>query len=251
MEQVEQVNPNTNFINRFNLSAEFPPIGDQRPRDDHLRSRGNLTYLQLIDLIDKLWTRAHPEIEFVPMGNRNKFNAEKGYIVYSLENKKSSADNLKPRFMEDVVQTDSDNFQGAIYIQKFDHLIEFTAVHHDPRTAEEIIEAFEDFMIVLMPEFRYAGAQDIFYSRRVADRDQTRFGQDMAYRSAMYLAILQKMIIIKREVLEAVRLDVRVNTDNPGPEANEVMFGEITRLHPITVEGGENLLNEAGNPIFS
>lgn len=233
MTEINQVNPNTNYIDRFDLSKEMTPNYDnvtQTPFGhpiDLLRAGGNLTYLQFIDLLSVLWARNNAEVIIAPFGNREKYDPEKGYIIYNLESKKPSENNLKPRFREDVVRTDAGDFQGTIFSQTFDHLIEFTAVHKHPRIAEEILESFEDFMMFVQPNLKYAGVEDFYYTRRVTDRDQTRFGTDLAFRSVMYLARLQKLLIVRPEVLESVRIDVRVFKEKGQPEANEVMFLEI------------------------
>lgn len=260
MKGVNQFNPNTDFVNRWSLSADH--IMDEVPDPHELygkdiplsTARGNLTYLQFIDLLKALWSKANPEVEFVPMGNREAFKPEKGYIVYSLESKKAASDNLKPRFMEDVISTDKEEFQGTIYIQKFDYLLEFSAVHKEPRTAEEILDAFEDFMMIITPELKYSGVQDLYYNRRITDRDQSRFGGDVAYRTVMYLVMLQKMLVAKRQILESVRLDVRTVTNRCvgmafDDEYTQVLFADLYRTAPISTEESEVLLDESGDAI--
>jgi hypothetical protein len=222
-----------NPVDRFNLGLSDPPKNDpnyNRPFGSELpalRAYGNVTYLQLIDIISNLWEKAHPELKIIPFGSREKFDPEIGYIVYHLNQKVPKANNTKPQFREDVAITDGGNIDLRIFTQSFMHLIEFTAIHYDPRTAEEILEAFEDFMMIITPEIKCVGAEEFIYNRRIADRDETRFGADVASRSVLYSAILQKMVMVQPESLEAIQIEVRILREMATPEVNEVFIIKI------------------------
>jgi hypothetical protein len=222
-----------NPIERFNLGRQNVPFQDpeyQRPYGSKLpalRAYGNVTYLQLIDIISNLWHKAHPELKIVPYGSREKFDPEVGYIIYNLDQKIPTEDNTKPRHREDIAITDDGEINITTFTQSFMHLIEFTAVHRDPRTAEEILEAFEDFMMIITPEIVFVGAEKFLYNRRMADRDETRYGVDVAARSVMYSAVLQKMIMVRYEVLESIQIEVRILRDIATPEFNEVFVVKV------------------------
>lgn len=227
-----------NPIDRFHLGMEKGlktdpnydrPYGQPLPA---LRAFGNVTYLQLIDIVANLWEKAHPELRIVPYGNRNQYDAEKGCIVYNLDQKRPKEDNTKPRFQEDIVITDTGQMTIKTFTQSFVHLIEFTAIHKYPRTAEEILEAFEDFMMIITPEIKSLGTEEFLYNRRLADRDLSRFGQDVASRSVMYTAVLQKMIMIRPEVLEEIQIEVRILREMATPEFNEVLFVQVPYPKP-------------------
>lgn len=192
-----------------------------------IQAFGNVTFSQFMDVIGQIWEKAHPEVKFKPLGSREKFNPEVGYIIYSLENKKPADNNLKAKFRTDMVNTDTGLKEGAVFTQSFDHLIQFTAVHTDPHIAEELIETFEDFMMVVTPQFVYAGVEKIFYNRRVADRDETRFGQDVSSRAVQYLAQLQKLILINTNILESVRIDVRLLLEKATPDTYSIMYLDV------------------------
>jgi hypothetical protein len=222
-----------NPINRFNKGLQDPPFQDpayQRPFGTELpalRAYGNITYLQLIDIVSNLWEKAHPELKIVPYGSREKFDPEIGYIVYNLDQKVPTQDNTKPRHREDVALTDGGEVEIRVFTQSFMHLIEFTAVHRDPRTAEEILEAFEDFMMIITPEIKAVGAEEFIYNRRIADRDQSRFGADIAARSVLFSAVLQKMIMVRPEALRSIQIEVRILRETATPEFNEVFIVQL------------------------
>jgi len=215
----------TGIDNEYNVpwGTPVPPI----------QGYGNVTYSQLMSVIGKIWEKAHPEVKFVPLGSREKFDPEIGYIVYSLENKKPADSNLKPKFRTDIVNTDSGDKEGAVFSQSFDHLVQFTAVHINPYTAEELIETFEDFMMVVTPQLIQVGVEKIFYNRRVADRDETRFGQDVSSRAVQYLAQLQKLILINVEILEHVRIDVRLMMESATPDTYSIMYADVPYPPPV------------------
>jgi hypothetical protein len=210
-----------NYANK-NYGEELPP----------LTAFGNINYQQLMDLMGHLWEKIHPELKFVPYGDRNKYNKEIGYIAYSLENKKPSENNSKPQQHHDIVTTDTEEFLGTVYIQTFDHLIEFFAIHEDPRTSEGIMSAFEDFMLATTPVLKSWGAQDIFYTRRTSERDLTRTGEDIASRSVIYLVKLQKQVVLKPAVIEEIHIDARTFLNNKAPSYNSIIYLDIKKATP-------------------
>lgn len=237
-----------NFITRFDFSKDRPLFSDpdyDKPYGYPLppiKAFGNVTYIQLMDILRNLWQKMHPEVQFAPYGTRTKFNPQKGYIIYSVENKKTTEMNSKPRHREDLVKTDTCDYVATVYTQSFDYLIRFDAIHEDPHVAEQLLEAFEDFMIIIMPEMKYIGVEKLFYNRRVSDRDLSKTGQDNACRSVIYMATLQKLLIAKPETLEAIRIDVRVNWSQATPQTNEVLYADIP--YPWNA-----VLDDDGNPL--
>jgi hypothetical protein len=176
-----------------------------------ITAKGNLTYLQFIDQIQHLWNKSNPEIDFMPYASNHIFNPEKGYIIYSLEMRKPQANNSKPRVHEVVDHPDDDTKKLVVYIQSFENLIRFTAVHKDPRTSEEIIEQFEDFMIWVTPIFIKSGIENFFYGRRISDNHDARLGDDLALRAINYLVITQKILTVDMAKLEEYTISIALN----------------------------------------
>lgn len=77
----------------------YPPVD----KSNHLKSDGNLQYLQLIDLIGYLWEKGHPDIKFVPAAAEGISDADKGYIVYGLEARSTTKDFAKARMTEIII----------------------------------------------------------------------------------------------------------------------------------------------------
>lgn len=188
------------------------PYGDSLPR---LKAPNNMTYLQFVDMVQYLWSRAHPEIEFRPFADNHNFNPEKGYLIYGLVNREPQSNNAKPRQQEVVDHPDYPDKRLIIFSWSFINTIKFTALHQNPRTAEEIIEAFEDFIIEATPIFIELGVQSMLYGRRAADEHKTRYGEDLAARSIIYSVVTQKIIMSEVDKLEEILIEAQIHCGEP------------------------------------
>lgn len=191
---------------QFNYASEEYPALD---KSAHLRADGNLQYLQLIDLIGYLWEKGHPDVKFVPAAAEGLSDSDKGYIVYGLEARSTTKDFAKARMTEIIRDTETGK-DIEVWVQSFDNFISFAAVHRNPRIAEEIIEAFEDFMIESTGVFKKVGLADMFYSRRYPDREDARISRDMCVRTVVYRAMIQKVRRVEHERIEEIIIDARV-----------------------------------------
>lgn len=200
---------------KFNYAFETPQPSGQIPNNRYgqylepLKKPGNIGYLQLIDLIALLWARAHPEIKFGPLGDSNLYSSQLGYITYSLEQKSPSGNETKPKQIEAIDDSEDINKKIIIFKQSFNHLIKFTAWHKNPRIAEEILEAFELFMLENTKHYHTAGIENLFYSRRYKDQMNERTGEDISSRSVSYLAVLQQVLYVSQEKLKEVEVIVQ------------------------------------------
>lgn len=177
------------------------PYSYKAPR---IQANGNLKFLEYIDLIEHLWKKNAPEIIFQPLGSKKVFNPERGYITYELDSRVPKESNIKPRLQEKYDHPDNSNLKIAVYSQSFDNYVNFTAFHSNPRTAEEIIESFEQFMFEVTPVFKGAGLEEFIYSRRLPDNWEKRFGTDIASRTLVYMVTTQKIITIDQRKLQEI-----------------------------------------------
>lgn len=183
------------------------------PRQNQLRAKGNLTYLQFVKLVKHLWAQAHPDIPIIPTGDDAA--AKYPAIMYGLELRKSASTDPKPRFREVAYDEDRDPY--IVSGQRFENVISFTSItEKDPVLAEEIIETFEDFMLEMTPIFKEMGASEVMYSRRYADGEQSRPSEGVTTRKVAYMIRLEKVTAVKKKKLESFLLNVRqdfVETD--------------------------------------
>ena len=188
------------FNSPMNLEAPL------KMRRQPLRAEDNLSYLQFIALVRKLWEDSHPDIPFKPV--QSATYAQFPVMVYSLELRKPNANEPKMRLREQIVTDGDVNY--IVQGQRFENLIIFSALtQNDPETAEQIIEAFEDFMLEYTPVFKRLGVSEILYSRRTPDNEQSRFAEDIDKRSVAYLVVTEKVRATEIAKIEEIILNVR------------------------------------------
>lgn len=179
--------------------TELPPI----------QARSNMSYLQFIDVIDYLWSQGHPEIRFSPVGAASIFDPELAYIIYSLEDKKPKANHPKPKLYEIKQDVNDPSKKVAVFIENFNIMVKFTAIHKNPRVAEELIEEFENFIIEMTPVLRMNGLESLLYARRLSDSHESRYGDDISSRSIAYMIGVQKMLTTDVTILDSVSIQIQ------------------------------------------
>jgi hypothetical protein len=207
---------------------------------------GNLTYLEFIALVKKLWEESYPTIPIFPLGiNReativyqdsgtNNTTLDQlssapsitgleefpAIIGYSLELRKTHTTEPKPRMRQNVL----DN-AVTVYGQKYQNIISFTVMaksgtlqgddsttRDDLDTAvlcDQVMESFEDFMLEYTPILKAAGASDLVYSRRLSDSDVDRNQRNLHKRTVTYMLTTEKTFAIKNERIKSIAIDVR------------------------------------------
>lgn len=187
------------------------PIGHPSPP---ITAFGNIQYLDMIKMLDLLWTDSHPDISFQPLAENKEFNSEMGHIIYMNVHKVPSDGNNKPRHRHNWKDENGKSFTA--FTQTFVHTIRFIAAHQDPNTADEILEAFEEFMMAVTPVLKKYGIEDIFYFQRISDSNQFRLGKDINTRSTEYRIKTQKVLTIENRTLEDYSVKLQVMLNNVG-----------------------------------
>lgn len=203
-----------NFNYSFGIESPGAPTPDMdvyyHQKAPRIQARGNLTLLEYIDLIEYLWKKGYPEIIYQPMGAKKTWDPERGYIVWELESRVPKENNVKPRHQQVYDHPEDSNRKISIWTQSFNNLIGFTALHQNPRTAEEIIEQFEEFMIEATPILKELGIEELLYSRRISDRTEKRFGEDLSARTVLYMATTQRVIPVEQHKLNEIVGELKV-----------------------------------------
>lgn len=176
-----------------------------QPSPTTLRSTGNLTYLEFVRLVIRLWREAHPEIPIFPMSGDNA--AKYPCIIYSLAQRQFHPSDPKPKPREVRYQgSEAEMIMG----QRFQNVVHFSAItENDPILAEELIEVFEDFMMEYTGVFKELGLSDLMYSRRLEDDSFTRPGMGVSARTVAYLVTTEKIIKTKHARLNEVVVTAR------------------------------------------
>lgn len=177
-------------------------------RNRPLRAKGNLTYLQFVKLVGDLWRESYPGVPYRVSGGDQE--ATYPVITYSLQLRKTHPDEPKLKFREQVPTTPGED---AIIIggQRFQNVINFTiTTEGDPELAEELIEAFEDFMLEFTPVFKELGISEIVYARRLPDEEESRRGEGVERRTLSYLVTTEKIFHATYAKLDQMVVRARV-----------------------------------------
>jgi len=210
---------------------------------------GNLTYIEFIALVKKLWEESYPNIPIFPLSiNRESSTTYNdnltidtsvgdlstspsstslgldefpAVIGYHLELRKAHTTEPKPRMRQNVLSN-----TVTIYGQRFQNIIGFTVMSKvgtfqgaDTTTTrddldaavlcDQVIEAFEDFMLEYTSIFKAAGASELVYSRRLSDSEINRDGKDIHKRTVTYMLTTEKTFAIANGRIEKIAVDAR------------------------------------------
>lgn len=210
---------------------------------------GNLSYLEFISLVKKMWEESYPAIPILPLSiNRETSVTYKdnggtdvtsgdlssapsstyvgldefpAIIGYHLELRKAHTTEPKPRMRQNVLSN-----TVTIYGQRFQNIVGFTVMSkvgtfqgsngtttRDDLDAavlcDQVIEAFEDFMLEYTSIFKAAGASELVYSRRLSDSEINREGKDVHKRTVTYMLTTEKTFAMSNRRIDKIVVDAR------------------------------------------
>lgn len=216
------------------MSQSQPYMPGYQPIANHssyLRAQGNLGYLDFIRIVEYLWSESHPDIPLYATG----LSTYPTYpcIIYNLEMRKTHTNEPKQRHRELIHRPDSDtNIQ--IKAQRFQNIVNFNVyTQTNAQQAEEIIEAFEDFMLEYTPIFKQLGLSEIFYYRRNPDSGQRRDNVDIVERSVSFLITTEKLIVLEQEKLRNIYIDVRRYLEDATPVIVSYSYGATPEVEIV------------------
>lgn len=204
-----------------------------------LKAKGNLSYLQFIELIKMWWTKAHPDIPLIPMGKDGE-TAQYPCIVYSLQLRKTHPGEPKMRLREER------NEQGDAFIvggQRFQNIVYFSAVAEvfQVEMLDDLIERFEDFMLEYTPALKECGLSEIVYARRLQDSTEQRPGANVFSKTVSYMVTTEKVITTRENRLTEAVVTARTWLDSMG---KYYMPGTIYNMSPrYTLTGADSYLS--------
>lgn len=189
-----------------------------------LKASGNLSYLDFIRTVEKAWKKGHPDIPLIAAGTAPQ--ASYPCIVYGLETRRPMEGEPKPRPREIVNTGSSIELNGEIVKtgealivlgQRFQNIVKFTAIDEvdadGSQIVEELIEAFEDFMMEHTPLYKYLGLSDFFYNRRYPDSEEARPAEGIVKRSVSYIVTTEKILHVPVKKLEQIEYLIRIDDD--------------------------------------
>lgn len=184
-----------------------------------LKAEGNLSYLEFIEYVKKLWENSHPQIPIVATFGGKM--ATYPCIAYGLELKRAHNQEPKMRYRDKALGDD-----GKYYIieaQRFQNIVSFTIMteanagqlqgedegYVGAEVADRIIDIFEDFMLEYTPVFKRLGASEFVYARRLSDTEINMDQTDVVKRAVTYLLTTEKIQASAVDKIESIVADVR------------------------------------------
>jgi hypothetical protein len=179
-----------------------------------LRASGNLGYIQFLQVLQKIWIDAHPDIPLVAEGGKEYETYP--IITYRLDLRRPLQDEPKPKLREQVFTVPGEP-NIIIKGQRFQNIVTFTVItNSNPILAEEVVEVFENFIIEFTSVFKFLGLSEIVYARRLPDQTGSRGkGLGVTMRSVSYLVTTEKIIKTTQTKLEKVAISARKFLDDP------------------------------------
>ena len=166
----------------------------------------NISYPEFVQLVENLWENTAPDIPLFP--RQGQQYRQLPCVCYHMETKVPVPYDPKEKFRERI--TDENGKVYNIVGQKFDSIIVFSVMSESPKRAEQILEAFEDFMLEFTPVFKALGVSDIFYSRRVSDTEGSRRGADINERAASWRVTFEKIKVVEQSLFERIEAEIRL-----------------------------------------
>lgn len=116
------------------------------------------------------------------------------HIYYSVISRKPCLE-LKPRERQEVSEVDNAGKvrQGRIWGQRFKCLVQFDIISGDYKTADTVMELFEDVMFNYTSYFKKNGVAEILFEEQLTDQNLNIYRQTMSVRSLRYLVWIEKL----------------------------------------------------------
>ena len=265
--------PNFSEWNRFPKNPLQAP-GFTRVDKDGVEEiySGALNYLEFVQIVKKMWEEVHPEIIMIPYNPNRDMSISFDEVItkivssnppssrlphyppivigYALELRKPHTMDPKPR-MRHQLKEYSASESVTFYGQKFQNIVSFTGMvevgtffgENNDQTyddvdasivADQIMDAFEDFMVEHTPILKAAGASDLVYARRVSDSELNKDGKDVLQRQVMYMLTTEKTYAISNARIQKIAVDARawlkdIYAATPSYQVDEVGSEEVIR----------------------
>lgn len=210
------------------MTSDSPARKDLHGYVPPMRAKGNLTYLEFIRLVQRVWQEAHPEIPMVTSGADDP--AKYPCIVYSLQLRKTHPNEPKMRYRQDEDAGEDVFIVGG---QRFQNIVYFAAVGEaqNVEAVEELIEVFEDFMMEFTPVFKELGASELVYARRLSDTEENRSGSGVVRRTVSYMVTTEKVIATRYARLKEIVISARVWLEESTIYAGGTIYDNSPRYH--------------------
>jgi hypothetical protein len=128
----------------------------------------------------------------------------------------------KPRQREQLKDPLVQGHSVIVTGQWFDNIVQFDALYSDNKSAERLIEWFEQFMRLYRWVLEKEGVAQTFFWRRMTDDTTREWRQPLWIRSAQYYFRTEQLEAVYTRDLLQVNISLDLTTDSMGSLASEV-----------------------------
>lgn len=172
-----------------------------------MRAEGNLSYPELMQVIESVWTKLNPQPVPLYAWGISLEQVKYPCIVFNLS-RRVTQEEIKPRVREEIRLPDGTIklMKGQLFVDTVTFVI---MTDGDPKTADLLAEAWEDFMLEYTGVFKRLGARELIYGRRYkADLDES-WGENIVTRWIDYTVHTEKVYAEDPARFEEIALEVR------------------------------------------
>lgn len=128
-------------------------------------------------------------------------------ISYRVKHRKPKNE-YKPIVREEIVEHDENNEQriGYVYGQFFDCIVQFNIFASENKTANKVMEKFEELMIAYAGYFKKEGVSDLYFKEQVTDEEYNNFRETLSVRNIRYYVQIDKLTVIFNRRLDDVEI---------------------------------------------
>jgi hypothetical protein len=129
---------------------------------------------------------------------------------------------LKPRHREELKDPMAPGETVIVSGQWFDNIVQFDALYSDNKSAESLIEWFEQFMRLYRQVLERKGVSQVFFWRRNSDDTTREWRQPLWKRSAQYYLRTEHLEAVYTRDLLRVNISLGLDTNSMGSLASDV-----------------------------
>lgn len=132
---------------------------------------------------------------------------EHPYITFKVISRVPTKE-YKPIVRENIVECDEHNEQryGTVFGQTFDCIVQFNIFASENRTANKVMETFEELIISYAGYFKEQGVRDLYFKEQITDTDYNNFRETLSVRNLRYYVQIEKLMVIFNRRISGVEL---------------------------------------------
>lgn len=168
-----------------------------------LKANKSASLEDFIKMVDKMISKTMKDLKvsFIP-DDQNKRIRDQGekinepYITHKVTNREPDGE-LKPRIREQITENGhdkSDNRQGEVRGQRFICDVQFNIFATEYKTAQEIMQRFEENMFKYSYYFMQNGVQQLLFKRQFEDKNYSVFRENISVRNLLYTVTIEHLI---------------------------------------------------------